>query len=212
MNTTMTALRRTLLSAGFAAVVLVLSPIVRAAPTVGQAAPAFTATDASGQKVALDQYRGKTVVLEWTNYECPYVKKHYDSGSMQALQKEATGNGVVWLQVVSSAPGQQGYVTTANADKLVVKDRSASVTRLLLDPAGTLGHQYAAKTTPHMYIVDATGKLVYMGGIDDKPTASQADLKGARNYVRAALADIAANRPVATPVSRPYGCSVKYAS
>lgn len=212
MNTKMTALRHILVSAGVTALVAALSPAAVAAPAVGQPAPAFTATDASGQKVSLDQYRGKTVVLEWTNHDCPYVKKHYDSGSMQALQKEATGNGVVWLQVVSSAPGQQGYVTTANAEKVVVKDRNAAVTRLLLDPAGTLGHQYAAKTTPHMYIVDATGKLVYMGGIDDKPTNRQADLKDAKNHVRAALADMAAGRAVATPVSQPYGCSVKYAS
>lgn len=212
MTTMMTAMRRSFVSVGVAAAALAMSQVVVAAPTIGQPAPAFTATDHTGAKVSLDQYRGKTVVIEWTNHDCPYVKKHYDSGSMQALQKEATGKGVVWLTVVSSAPGLQGYVTSANADQLVLKGRNSAPTKLLLDPNAALGHLYNAKTTPHLFIVDATGKLAYMGGIDNKPTNNQADLKGARNYVREALNDIAAGRAVATPVSQPYGCAMKYAS
>jgi len=212
MTTMMTALRRTFVSAGVAAAAVAMSQAAVAAPTIGQPAPAFTAKDHTGQNVSLEQFRGKTVVIEWTNHDCPYVKKHYDSGSMQALQKEATGKGVVWLTVVSSAPGLQGYVTSANADQLVLKGRNSAPTKLLLDPNAALGHLYVAKTTPHLFIVDAAGKLVYNGGIDNKPTNSQADLKGAKNYVRAALDDIAAGRPVATPVSQPYGCSMKYAT
>jgi peroxiredoxin len=182
---------------------------VSAAPAIGQPAPAFKAVDSAGKPVTLEQYRGKTVVLEWTNHECPYVRKHYESGNMQSLQKEATGSGVVWLSIVSSAPGEQGYVKGPQADQLT-KSRSAAPTSVLLDPAGTVGKLYDARTTPHMYVIDAAGKLVYMGGIDDKATSDKVDIKTAKNLVRAALADVAAGRAVATPVSRPYGCNVKY--
>jgi peroxiredoxin len=189
-----------------------LTPLVASsAPAVGQSAPAFTGTDTAGQKVSLEQYRGKIVVLEWTNPECPFVQKHYGSGNMQALQKEVTAKGVVWLSIYSSAPGQQGYVHAAEADRLT-KDRDAAPTRVLLDPTGEIGHLYNARTTPHMFVVDPAGRLVYMGGIDDKPTTSKSDVRGATNYVRAALQDLAAGRTVATPVTRPYGCSVKYSS
>lgn len=207
------AARRTLLvSAMTLAAVMSLTPLVASStPTVGQSAPAFTGIDTAGQKVSLEQYRGKIVVLEWTNPECPFVQKHYGSGNMQALQKEATAKGVVWLSIYSSAPGQQGYVHAAEADRLT-KDRDAAPTRVLLDPTGEIGHLYNARTTPHMFVVDPTGKLVYMGGIDDKPTTSKSDVRGATNYVRAALEDLAAGRTVATPVTRPYGCSVKYSS
>jgi AhpC/TSA family len=181
------------------------------APVVGQPAPAFTGTDTSGQKVSLDQYRGKTVVLEWTNPECPFVQKHYGSGNMQALQKEAASQGVVWISIYSSAPGEQGFVTAAAADRLT-HDRGAAPTRVILDPTGAIGHLYNARTTPHMFVIDPAGKLVYMGGIDDKPTTSKSDIQGANNYVRAALKDLAGGRSVATPVSRPYGCSIKYSS
>ena len=182
-----------------------------AAPAVGQAAPVFNAVDSNGQALSLDQYIGKTVVLEWTNHECPYVKKHYESSNMQTLQKEATTQGVVWLSVISSAPGEQGYVKAADANRLS-KERGAAPSRVLLDPSGVLGKLYNARTTPHMFVIDPAGKLVYMGGIDDKPTAAKSDLAKAKNYVRSALGDLTAKRPVATPVSQPYGCNVKYAS
>ena len=182
-----------------------------AAPAVGQAAPVFKAVDSNGQALSLDQYIGKTVVLEWTNHECPYVKKHYESSNMQTLQKEATTQGVVWLSVISSAPGEQGYVKAADANRLS-KERGAAPSRVLLDPSGVLGKLYNARTTPHMFVIDPAGKLVYMGGIDDKPTAAKSDLAKAKNYVRSALGDLTAKRPVATPVSQPYGCNVKYAS
>lgn len=187
---------------------LALTGAAAAAPTVGQPAPAFTGTDTTGAQHRLADYRGKTVVLEWTNHECPYTIKHYRSGNMQALQRDATADGVVWLSVVSSAPGKQGYVTAAEADDLT-QTRKAAPNAVLLDPDGIMGRAYGATTTPDMYVIDAAGTLVYMGAIDDD-ASSRGDPAKANNYVRAALADVAANRPVATPVTRPYGCSVKY--
>lgn len=180
-----------------------------AAPNIGQPAPAFTAKDGDGKTRSLSEFKGKTVVLEWTNAGCPYVQKHYKSGNMQGLQKDASKDGVVWLTLISSAPGKQGYVSPTEA-KAWKSSTGAGSTALLLDPAGQVGHAYEAKTTPHMYIVDKAGKLAYMGGIDDKPSADPATLNGARNYVSAALSDIEAGRPVATAVSKPYGCSIKY--
>jgi peroxiredoxin len=180
-----------------------------AAPVIGQPAPAFTVKDGDGKTRSLSEFKGKTVVLEWTNAGCPYVQKHYNSGNMQALQKGAAKDGVVWLTLVSSAPGKQGYVSPAEA-KTWKTSSGAGSTALLLDPSGQVGKAYDARTTPHMYVVDKTGKLVYMGGIDDKPTADPSSLKGAKNYVTAALSDVKAGRAVATPVSKPYGCSVKY--
>ena len=194
-----------------AAVLSLAPPVAAAAPVIGQSAPAFTGTDTAGRKISLEQFRGKIVVLEWTNPDCPYVRKHYGSGNMQALQKEATATGVVWLSIYSSAPGTQGFVQPAEADRLT-QSRNAAPTDVLLDPTGDIGHLYNARTTPHMFVIDTTGKLVYMGGIDDKPTTSKSDIPGATNYVRAALQDLASGRPVATPVTRPYGCSVKYSS
>lgn len=198
--------RRTIL-AGVA--VLAVAGPATAAPAINQTAPAFTATDADGRARSLSEFRGKFVVLEWTNQDCPYVKKHYESGNMQALQKRLTGEGVVWLTVASSAPGKQGHVNGASA-KTLTRDRGAAPTAFLLDPDGKVGKAYDARTTPHMYVVDKTGKLAYMGGIDDKPTSDKADVRGAKNYVVAALADLRAGRPVTQPVSKPYGCSVKY--
>jgi hypothetical protein len=182
-----------------------------AAPVVGQPAPAFTAVDADGKTRSLADFKGKTVVLEWTNNGCPYVQKHYNSGNMQGLQKQATGEGVVWLTLISSAPGFQGYLTGPQAKQWKAKAGAAS-TDVLLDPKGTVGRAYGARTTPHMYVVDKTGTLVYMGGIDDKASAEPESLKGAKNYVAAALADVKAGRPVAQAATRPYGCSVKYSS
>ena len=178
-------------------------------PVIGQPAPNFSAVDADGRTRSLSQFRGKTVVLEWTNHECPYVKKHYGSGSMQALQRDATRDGVVWLSIVSSASGQQGYVTGAQARQLTVS-RNAAPTAVLLDPGGQVGRLYGAKTTPHMFVINPQGRLVYAGGIDDVPTAKVEDLQRARPLVRLALADVKAGRNVAVPASRPYGCSVKY--
>jgi hypothetical protein len=192
-----------------AAAAALIAPAALAAPTIGQPAPAFEARDADGKVRSLSEFKGKTVVLEWTNNGCPYVQKHYGSGSMQKLQKSATADGVVWLTIVSSAPGTQGYL--APADAKVWKGKAGiGSTDLLLDPEGKVGRTYAAQTTPHMYVVDKTGKLAYMGAIDDKPTNRPADLAGAKNYVVAALADLKAGRTVAQPVTRSYGCSVKY--
>ena len=178
-------------------------------PVVGQAAPAFRAVDSNGKARSLSEFKGKTVVLEWTNAECPFVKKHY-AGNMQALQKSAAKDGIVWLTVNSGAPGKQGHVDGAGANA-IVKAKGAAPAAYLLDAKGDVGRAYAAKTTPHMYIVDPAGKLVYMGGIDDTPTADVADIKTAKNYVTAALADLKARRAVQTASSKPYGCSVKYA-
>jgi len=180
-----------------------------ASPRVGEPAPAFTGTDSHGNTRSLSDFRGETVVLEWTNRDCPYVRKHYDTGNMQALQKKAAADGIVWLSVISSAPGKQGHATPELANS-VAADQGAGPTAIILDPEGTIGRAYDARTTPHMYVIDGEGTLVYMGGIDDRPTASRADVEGAENYVLAALADVAAGRPVQTPTSRPYGCSVKY--
>lgn len=182
-----------------------------AAPMLGQPAPAFQAVDASGKTRALSEFRGKTVVLEWTNNGCPYVQKHYNAGAMQGLQAQAAKDGMVWLTVISSAPGMQGHLTGPQAKAWKAEAKAAS-TDILLDPQGTVGRAYDAKTTPHMYIVDKAGKLVYMGGIDDKASSDPATLKGAVNYVAAALADVKAGRPVAQAATRPYGCSVKYGS
>ncbi len=187
-----------------------MTATAHAAPEVGKPAPDFSAVDSNGKTVKLSDFHGKTVVLEWTNDGCPYVKKHYGSGNMQSLQKDAAAKGIVWLTVVSSAPGKQGYVDGAGANGLT-KSRGAAPAAVLLDPEGAVGHLYDARTTPHMFIVDKDGTLVYMGGIDDKATSEAGDIAGAKNYDRAPQDDIAAGNPVAEPVTRPYGCSVKYA-
>jgi hypothetical protein len=180
-----------------------------AGPQTGAPAPTFTASDSKGKQHTLIAYKGKTVVLEWTNHECPYTVKHYATGNMQALQGRVTDSGGIWLTVVSSRPGSQGHVNHLEADKLT-DDRNARPTAVLLDPKGDLGRLYAARTTPHMYIVDPAGALVYMGAIDDQPTANHASVKGARNYVREALDAMGAGRPIALASTRPYGCTVKY--
>ena len=194
-----------------AAIAFALATPAAAAPVLGRPAPAFQALGADGQTHSLAQYKGRTVVLEWTNGGCPYVQKHYRSGAMQGLQKQATADGTVWLTLISSAPGKQGYLSPDQARGWTAANGAAS-TALLLDPTGAVGKAYEAKTTPHMYVVDKAGTLVYMGGVDDKPTTDPASLKTARNYVIAALADVKAGRAVATPASKPYGCSIKYAN
>ena len=181
------------------------------AAKVGESAPDFSASDTNGQTHKLSDYKGKFVVLEWTNQGCPYTRKHYDSGNMQKLQKYWTQKGVVWLTVVSSAPGAQGYVTAAQENEYLQKE-NASPTAVLLDPKGDLGHLYEAKTTPHMYIIDPKGSLIYNGAIDDKATTDTSDIAGATNYVSQALEQAMAGKPVANAATRPYGCSVKYAN
>ena len=176
---------------------------------VGEAAPTFTAPATSGTPVSLASYQGKIVVLEWTNHECRYVRKHYESGNMQALQREATGQGAIWLTLISSTKGSQGYVTAAQADELTTS-RKAVPTAVLLDEPGVVGKMYGATNTPHMYVVDRAGTLVYAGAIDDRPTTRRADVQGANNYVRAALESVGAGQPVKTPITRAYGCTVKY--
>ena len=179
------------------------------AARVGESAPAFTATDTNGKVHKLSEYNGKFVVLEWSNRGCPYTQKHYSSGNMQRLQREWTGRGVIWLTVISSAPGKQGYVT-ASEENAYLKQVNAMPTAVLLDPTGTLGHLYDAKTTPHIFIISPQGTLIYNGAIDNRPTIDLADVKGAQNYVSAALDEAKSGKPVSTPTSRPYGCSVKY--
>jgi len=195
--------------AGIAASPLTLISPALAAPKPGIPAPDFSATDSNGKVHTLSDYKGKTVVLEWTNHLCPYVGKHYGTDNMQALQREVAAKGIVWLSIISSAPDTQGYVDGAEANKLT-EERKAAPTAVLLDPAGKVGRMYDARVTPHMYVIDAAGKLVYMGGIDDMPTADWDDVKTAHNYVRAALDNLAKGQPIEKPITRAYGCTVKY--
>ena len=176
---------------------------------VGADAPAFTLTDTSGKKHSLADYKGKFVVLEWFNEGCPFVKKHYSSGNMQKLQQEYTGKDVVWLSINSSAEGQQGHVTPETAPK-TISEWNMNATKILLDHDGKVGKQYGAKTTPHMFVIDKQGKLVYQGAIDSKATANAADVADAENYVRVALDNSMAGKPVSNASTKPYGCSVKY--
>jgi hypothetical protein len=180
-----------------------------AAPVVGQPAPVFSAQDTYGKTHTLADYKGKVVVLEWVNHQCPFVGKHYGSGNMQKLQKAYTGKGVVWLSVNSAALGREGYTTPDEANALT-KKKGGSPTALLLDAQGTMGRAYAAKTTPHMFVIDSSGTLVYQGGIDDTPSTDVADIATAKNYVQAALDAVLAGKTVPTASSQPYGCSVKY--
>lgn len=176
---------------------------------VGETAPPFTATDSNGKVDKLSDYHGKFVVLEWSNRGCPYTQKHYNSGNMQRLQREWTSRGIVWLTVISSAPGKQGYVT-ASDENAYLSQVKAAPTAVLLDPTGALGHLFDAKTTPQIFIINPQGTLIYNGAIDDRPTTELADVNGAKNYVAAALEEATAGKPVSQPTSRPYGCSVKY--
>ena len=200
--------RKPFLSIGMLVAALAVS-FAAYAVHVGDAAPDFTGTDSNGKTHKLSEYRGKYVVLEWTNNGCPYTKKHYESGNMQALQKDWTGKGVVWLTVLSSAPGEQGYMT-ASQENTYLSTKKAAPTAALLDPTGAIGHEYAAKTTPHMFVIDPAGKLIYAGAIDDHATTDTSDIKSSKNYVSAALTEAMAGQQVATSSTRPYGCSVKY--
>jgi peroxiredoxin len=180
------------------------------AAQVGSPAPDFHGTDSSGKTQSLDEYRGKFVVLEWHNHDCPYTIKHYESGNMQSLQKQWTAKGVVWLTIISSAPGTQGYVD-ASAENAYMKKMGSKPTAAILDPSGAIGHLYDAKTTPNMFIIDPSGKLIYAGAIDDHATTDTSDIPSSKNYVSTALTEAMAGQPVQTAYTRPYGCSVKYA-
>ena len=195
--------------AALAALALLL-PLGAAAAKPGEAAPAFTLVDVDGKERSLAEFAGKPVVLEWTNAGCPFVRKHYDSGNMQALQKKWTEKGVVWLTVNSSAKGKQGHVDAAGAKKEIAANEAVP-TAYLLDHDGKVGKAYGATAPPHMYVIDAKGQLAYAGAIDDKPSADQEDIAGAKNYVDAALTAVLAGEPVETKATRAYGCAMKYA-
>lgn len=190
------------LSLGFvAAAYAALSP--------GQPAPDFTLSGIDGKQYKLSDFRGKLVVLEWFNSECPFVQKHYESGNMQSLQAKYAGKGIVWLGINSTSPQHSNY-RDASRSQAILKEWKSTPAAFLLDPDGKVGQAYGARTTPHMYVVDPAGKLVYMGGIDDKPSASQRDIATAKNYVAAALDELLAGRAVSQNNTRPYGCSIKY--
>jgi peroxiredoxin len=201
--------RRTLLIGG---AVAALAPAAAFATSdLGKTAPAFSAVDSKGKTWSLAELKGKVVVIETTNQDCPYVRKHYNSANMQTQQREAVAKGVIWLTVASSAPGEQGFVTAAQANELTQK-RQAAPAAFLLDPQSRIARAYAATVTPHMYIVDASGMLVYKGGIDSIPSSSQSDVPKAKQYVRVALDEVLAGKPVSEASTRPYGCSLKYGS
>ncbi len=180
-----------------------------AAPVVGEAAPIWTGMDTNGVEHNLTDFKGKTVIMEWTNHECPYVVKHYDSGNMQSLQKEATDNGAVWVTIASSAEGKQGHVTAEEANA-IMEEVGSNATARILDASSEIGQMYDAKTTPHMFVVDPEGTLVYAGAIDSDPSFKQDGIADATNYVKAAWEAVAAGEPVEVSSTQPYGCSVKY--
>jgi peroxiredoxin len=200
--------RRSLMLAGAAAAVAP-SPAFAATPDVGKPAPLFTAVDSNGKTWSLADLKGKVVVIETTNHDCPYVRKHYTARNMQTQQREAAAKGVVWLTSASSATGQEGYVTADQANALT-KSRDAAPAAVLLDPQSRIARAYGATVTPHMYIIYAAGLLVYKGGIDSIPSADTADIPKAKQYVRVGLAEVLAGKPVADSSTRPYGCSLKY--
>jgi peroxiredoxin len=193
-----------------AALALVATAAV-AGPAVDAPAPAFTGAASNGQAISLDQFKGKTVILEWTNDGCPFVQKHYETGNMQKTQKAANAQDVVWISVISSAPGKQGHADATRANMLT-EERGADPDYVLLDPDGVVGKAYGAKTTPQIALIDGDGVLRYQGAIDDQPSANHASVNGATNYVLAALSDLKAGKPVSVKETKPYGCAVKYKS
>jgi len=192
-----------------AVLAVALTGAALAGPEIGNPAPDFTVKDAEGKEHSLSDFKGKTVVLEWLNHGCPFVMKHYKSGNMQELQAEAAGDGVVWLSVVSSAPGKQGHMSPEDTIKKA-NEVGSKAAAILLDEDGTMGQAYAAKTTPHMYVINEEGVLIYQGAIDDDRSANPEMAKKANNYVRAALDSAAAGEPVDKATTKPYGCFVKY--
>jgi hypothetical protein len=197
------------LASAVLSIVLLAAGHLAAAVRSGDTAPAFRLQDLQGATRTLAEFRGKVVVLEWINVDCPFVKKHYGSGNMQALQRAYKARGVIWLTIAGSAPGKQGHYPAA-AWPALLAERKAAPSALLLDPAGIAGRAYGAKTTPHLFVIDRAGKLVYTGAIDDKPSTNPADIKGAVKYLAAALDAHLAGKPVAVADTKPYGCSVKY--
>jgi hypothetical protein len=191
------------------AAVLLVSTGFAFAAKVGAPAPDFTGTSSAAQDISLAQYQGKYVVLQWHNKDCPYVRAHYDSGNMQNLQGEWTAKGIIWLTIISSAAGKQGYVDAKGAEA-DVRANGAAPTATILDPAGTIGRAYRAQTTPHMFVINPQGTLIYDGAIDNRATTSKAKVGGSTNYVSLALTEAMAGKPLSLPTSRPYGCSVKY--
>ena len=191
-----------------AALAAALAVPARAA-AVGQPAPDFSLADTQGKTRSLKDFKGRWLVLEWTNHECPFVRKHYDTGNMQRLQKEYTAKKVAWLTIVSSRPNAEGYVTADQANR-IAKEEKWAATATLLDPKGQAGRAYGAKATPHMFVIDPKGMLAYAGAIDDKRSADKADVTTARNFVRAALDAGMAGKPIETTATAAYGCSVKY--
>jgi alkyl hydroperoxide reductase subunit AhpC len=202
-------MKRSTLNSALVALLLCAAPAILSAAKVGETAPDFTGTASNGKTVHLSDLRGKYVVLEWHNNGCPFVRKQYNSGNMQNLQKRWTAQGVVWFTVLSSAPGKQGYVTATEENDYLAKEQAAP-TAALLDPSGDIGHRYDAKTSPHMFVINPQGVLIYDGAIDDKPTPDLNDVPGAKNYVSLALEEAMAGKQVETAATRPYGCSVKY--
>ena len=202
------------LTAATLAAFAALAPMATSASAtaaVGQPAPAFSVSDTSGKTVTLADFKGKHVVLEWVNPGCPFVVKHYSSANMQGTQKEATAKGVVWLAVSSTAPDATDYKKPADLANWM-QNQKAAATATLMDDNGKVGKAYGARTTPHMYIINPAGTLVYAGGIDDKPTSKASDIPTSRNHVKAALAETLAGKPVTQASTQPYGCSVKYSS
>lgn len=202
---------RSLLTTTLACASLLAAP-VWAAPEIGKPAPQFKAITADGSTVDLATLRGRTVILEWTNHDCPFVRKHYDSGNMQATQAAAAEHGAAWFQVISSSPGTQGHVSPAQAQELNRKRKVEAVTGVILDEKGTVGMAYGAQVTPHMYIIDAEGILRYAGAIDSIASGRIDDIAKATNHVRVALDAMKAGQPVPNAVNRAYGCTIKYPS
>ena len=192
-----------------AAVLFAAAATVRAEIAPGAPAPDFTLSDQTGAPRKLSDAKGKYVVLEWWNKDCPFVRRHYNAKNMQGLQKKYTGKGVVWYSIDSSAEGREGHLSPKAAAAVMKKQGMAS-TAVLLDPKGEVGRLYGAKTTPHMFVVDPKGNVIYMGAIDDNPSTDAAELKGAHNYVSAALDAAMAGKAVPNPATQSYGCSVKY--
>ncbi len=203
-------MRRFLLYPALALAITASAAFMPGGPDSWDPAPDFTLTDTNGRTHRLADYRGRTVVLEWLNYECPFVRKHYGAGNMQSLQSRYTEQGVVWLAIVSSAPGEQGHYENAQMNRLA-SDRNARQTAILMDPTGVVGRAYGARTTPHMFVINRGGEIVYNAAIDERPSPAPATRRGARNYVSEALDAVLAGRRVPLARTQPYGCSVKYA-
>lgn len=201
--------RRSLILGGVALAVVPAAAFAITSPDLGKPAPLFTAVDSNGKSWSLGDLKGKVVVLETTNHDCPYVRKHYNGENMQAQQREAAAKGVVWLTVASSATGEQGHVTAQQANDLT-RSRDAAPAAVLLDPQSKIARAYGATVTPHMYVIDAKGMLVYKGGIDSIPSSNPGDIPEARQYVRLALDEVLAGKPVTEASTQAYGCTLKY--